>query len=213
MLSTFRALRAAAALALTLAGFASPALAESTTEMLSSGPPYRGERPVSRLYVYFFIDARPGILSDNFRQLAGAKLAAALQESGIPSEQLWFADTAYGKAVRKDLKSYIAHMSTFLSLDRTIGSNIVRETAFRPSHRLIVYPHETLQEEEGVVLNVKWDVIDAHTANYEWSVYSETTALSGTASPEQDETAAEAFVQAIMRELRARGVVAPAKGD
>ncbi len=207
-----------AALALALAGCAGsppsavPAAAPSTSRILSSGPAYAGEHPVARLYIYFFIDARPDSSSSAFRRAAGSRLADALRQSGIPSEQLWFGETSYGKSVQANLKNHTYASSTFVVPRRTIWENLGREIAFGTTHRLIVYPHETLKAAQGTVLNVKWDVIDAASDNYEWSVYSQTTALSSTASPAHAEAAADRFVAAIMQELRARGVVPGARG-
>jgi hypothetical protein len=179
----------------------------ASTRVLSHGPIYYGERQVTKLYVYFFIDMRPEYMPEAFQRVASAKLAEALQGSGIPNEQLWFSETAEGKILQSDIKSHTLTDTTFVSVGATIRENAERDRALSPSHRLIVFPRETLKAGNGAVFNVKWDIIDTITGNVEWSVFTQTPALSREMDPAQAEAAAIGFVNAIIQEMRERNVI------
>jgi len=166
---------------------------------------------VARVYVYIFMDMRPEYMPDAFRRVASAKLAEALHSSGIPNEQLWFSDTAEGKMLQADIKSHTLTNTTFVSVGATIRENFQRDRAFAPTHRLIVFPHETMKAANGAVFNVKWDVIDTSTGNFEWSVYTQTPALSRSMDPAQAEAAAASFVAAIIQEMQERNVIPRSK--
>ena len=182
-----------------------------STRVLSHGPVYYGERPVARVYVYFFIDMRPEYMPEAFRRVAGAKLAEALTSSGIPNEQLWFSDTGEGSVLESDFKNHTLTNTTFVSVGATINENAERDHALAPTHRLIVFPREALTTGAGALFNVKWDVIDASSGNFEWSVYTQTPVLSRNMDPAQAEAAAAGFVEAIIQEMRERKVIPRAK--
>lgn len=175
--------------------------------VLSHGPTYYGDHPIAKLYVYFFIDMRPEYMPEAFQRVASAKLAEALRSSGIPNEQLWFSETAEGKILQSNIKSHTLADTTFVSVGATIRENAENDRALTPSHRLIVFPRETLRASSGAVFNVKRDVIDTTTGNVEWSVFTQTPALSRTMDPAQAEAAAIGFVDTIIKEMRERNVI------
>jgi hypothetical protein len=206
----FLSTRLAISLALT-SFFVTVAGCATSTRVLSHGPTYYGDRPVTKLYVYFFIDMRPEYMPEAFQRVASAKLSEALQNSGIPNEQLWFSETAEGRILQSDIKRHTLTDTTFVSVGATVRENSERDRALTPSHRLIVFPRETLKSGNGAVFNVKWDVIDTHSGHLEWSVYTQTSALSRAMDPAQAEAAAKGFVDAIVQEMRDRNVIPRSK--
>lgn len=179
----------------------------TSTKVISPGPVYYGETEVTKVAVYLFIDMRPEYLPEAFKRVVTAKLEEALQQSGIRSEQVWFADTAQGRILLSDVKSRTFYNATSVSVGATIRDNSQQELRLRPSHRIIVFPSETLKSGNGAVLNVKWDVTDARTGNVEWSVYTRTPVLSSAMDPKSAEAAGVGFVNAIVEEMRARQVI------
>lgn len=186
-------------------------LATTASRVMSPAPIYYGDHPVARVYVYHFIDMRPEHIPEAFKLGVTRHLSQALDQSAIPHDQLWFGDTAQGEILRSDMKSRTHYNATSVPVGATIRDNAERDIALAPTHRLIAFPHETLRQGDGVVLNVKWDLIDAQTGNLEWSVYTQTPNLRGSMPAEDAEAMAKGYAAAIIDELRLRKVI-PAAG-
>lgn len=182
-------------------------LATTASRVMSPAPLYYGDRPVSRVYVYHFIDMRSEHIAEAFKIGVTQHLSQAFSQSAIPHDQLWFGDTLQGEILRSDMKSRTHYNATSVPVGATIRDNAERDMALAPTHRLIAFPHETMRHGDGVVLNVKWDLIDAQSGNLEWSVYTQTPTLHGSMPAAEAETLAKGYATAVIDELRLRKVI------
>lgn len=142
-----------------------------------------------------------------FRKTFEERLKAALDDAHVPSRQLWFMDTSRGDSLNKDRKNSTLGNVTFVSVGKSINDNAREDLAFGPTHRLIVFPTSTFTSGALASLELKWDVRDAKTGNYEWSVYARTPNLGPSMSADAAADAARTLVDAVVHEMRAKGVL------
>lgn len=175
--------------------------------LISPGPAYTGEAAVARLYVYVFADTRPEFMHPAFRKAFEQRLQAALDAAGVPSRQLWFMDTAQGQRLSDDRKASTMVGTILVEVGRTIQENARDDTAFGPTHRLTIFPTGTRVTGRMASMELKWDVLDARTGNYEWSVYARTPDIGQSMGEGAAVQAAQGAVDAVVREMRAKGVL------
>lgn len=185
------------------------ACGSAPSRIVSPGPPYAGEKAVQRLSVYVFLDVRPEYLPPEFRRSFEEALAAALQQAGVASRQVWFLDTREGQRLQADWKGSTMGPVTTVAIGRTLQESRAADAAFGPSHYLVVFPRDSYKAGDGVILDVKWDVIDTRNGNVEWSVYTRTPVLSRQMKVQDAEAAARGLVETITAEMKARSVIGP----
>lgn len=176
-----------------------------TTQIASSAPHYVGRHPVERLYIYSFLDVRPGYLDESTKAAIQQRFSDELGKSGVSAKQSWFAATRQSERIQADPQGHtLGDTSRVVSVQAAIQEFQSEQAAHCPTHRLVAFPEFTYGSPDSFRMNIKWDLVDTSTGYIEWSVYSTTTARKSGASAEE---MAGAWVNPIITELRARGVV------
>jgi hypothetical protein len=179
----------------------------SSSRVISPGPAYYGTKPVKRLSIYMFIDFRTEYVNQELRNAVADRLGAALSASGVPNQVVWFTETRQGRGLLAAIKSHTFSNVTSIPVGRTIAENRPSEREFAATHRLIVFPTNTIATGQNGTVEMKWDIRDASTDYVEWSVYTQTTRLSAAMADDQARDAASSLAAAIIGELRARAVI------
>lgn len=180
------------------------------TKVLSPAPTYTGATPVTRLYLYVFLDARPEYMHPVFRRIFEKQLTETFAQASVATRQLWLMDTLAGELLSLDVKANTIGKALSIPVGRAIRDNRRSEISFNATHRLVVFPRNTYKENwpnSGVKFDIKWDIIDTTTGYYEWSVYTKSPALSKTMSDSDAEAAARDLIKSIATEMRARSVI------
>ncbi len=179
----------------------------TTSKVISPGPLYSGIEPVRRLSIYVFLDVRPEYVHPAFRKTVEEGLAATFTNASVPSQQLWSLDTIEGERSQRDTKSRSMGAVTLVSVGKMMQENQAAEQNFAPSHRLVVFPENFRKTGSGATLDVKWDILNARTGSWEWSVFTRTPVLSRNMKEDDAIFAARGLVDAISTEMRARSVI------
>ncbi len=180
-------------------------------QVLSPGAPYDAKSRVERVSAYVFLDMRPEFMPDGFRRKFKEKLSQELSRSGVPNQELWFADTDAGRDLIANPAAYTAARMTEIPIGKTMRENVAKDREFRPTHWLFIYPSESSPSRDGAVLTVRWEFKDTRTGYIDWSIFSVTHALWRTMDPADAEQAAADYVDGMVAELRRCKVIADAQ--
>jgi len=169
----------------------------SFAQTVEPGAEYVGS-PVSRLYGYVFIDMHPLVPREFTRQVKDL-MSQELSKGGVAYEQVWFSDTKIGREHIANPKAHTAANLVDIPLGGTVRENFAKDLAFKPSHRLFVYP---TQENRDGTYTVRWEFRNTQTGYIDWALYTNTPPLWSDMESDRAQAAATAFVNVVMAELR-----------
>jgi len=162
-----------------------------------------GDVHVTRLYVYSFLEVRKVPLGASLLQHAEPILQQELEAVGIPVQQLWYRDVPV-RSIATALRP-----AGFVPVARTIEDNRAAETAFGPSHRLVVVPTATtfVGTAAGTSVEIRWDLVDAKTGKRIWASQSEVVNTKLFSREDNADERARMLVRGFVEQLRNAGII------
>jgi len=178
-----------------------PTRFEAQTRVSASEAPVR----VESVYVYSFLDVREAQLGREFMKQFERILAEQLRARGVNSKQLWYGGVPDDSLQARPLAS--APSSQRLPIAKVVADNAGAESAFNPSHRLLVTPAELSRAGSWIKALVRFDVVERASGKSLWTLRADTMHLHFATLDDGAEQRARQLVNGLIAEMQKAGMI------
>ena len=180
----------------------------ATTSFRKPPPPYSGANAFQKVYVYSFVDIREKEIGPNFMLELERQFGDALTENGVANEQLWFMKSpSAAEYSLQQTSTGFRQGTTRVPVIEVIAANQKAESAFGPSHRMIIFPASVTTMDGGPSYDFRWDIIDVKSGHMDWTATSSTSVTNWAKVDEDPVGRARLMVKGIVDEMKKAGVL------
>lgn len=180
----------------------------ATTSFRKPPSPYSGANAFEKVYVYSFVDIREKEIGANFMVELERTFGDALTKHGVTIEQLWFMKSPYASEYSlQQTSTGFQKGTTRVPVVEVITANQKAESAFGPSHRMIIFPASFTAIDGGPAYDFRWDIYDVKSGNLDWTATSTTSVTNWAKADENPVERAQMMVKGIIDEMKKAGVL------